>query len=349
MLDNNLVNGVSGTNHIANFSPKELSPMKDALCWEFASKHLQNGSAIVLFVVAQATAGSPGRQGFKMVVAANGEMVGTIGGGIMEYKFIEQALSICSDPSARPSAIVQIHNREAGAAEARSGMICSGSQTNIVCPCMPELQALFCDLVEGFAKSLGVVSISPNGLHFNREATLDRRAEYCADSANDWIYRERVGPQFTMHIVGGGHVGTALARVMRALDFYVKVYDQRPDLHLMRENVWAHEKVLTRFEDLTALIPSGPDQFVAVVSTSFKSDEAALKALAEKHFAYIGAMGSTTKIQQIVAALDQNGAGTFKDLRAPIGLPICSHTVEEIAVSIAAQVIEVKNKGDLVG
>lgn len=343
MLNNSPTSQLSLHADSAAISRRLLPPMKDQVCWEFTKDHLAQGIPVTVLLVAEGSAGSPGRRGFKMAIAANGEMVGTIGGGIMEFKFIKEAIELCRNPDAKPRAVPQFHTKEA--ADNRSGMICSGSQVNIVIPCFPRNLATITDIAAGFPLKRGVLTVNSESLSYDPDARITSDTVFSNSGGDNWTYRERIGPRHTMHVIGGGHVGMALCRAMRILDFYVKVYDHRPDLHLLAENDWAHEKIVTPFEELASMIPEGSDQFVAVVSTSFKTDEAALRVLAGKKFAYLGAMGSTTKISHIKEVLTQSGTDpeTLSDLHAPIGVAIRSHTVEEIAVSIAAQIIHVKN------
>src|SRR6185295_2524066 len=88
----------------------------------------------MLLVVAESTGSSPGRQGYKMAVAADGELSGSIGGGVMEVNLVEQSRAALSEPRAiatgfQNSAIrEQVHQKKSPNA---SGMICSGKQTVI--------------------------------------------------------------------------------------------------------------------------------------------------------------------------------------------------------------------------
>ena len=58
--------------------------------WEFIAEKLRSGIPVILLYVLESNGSSPGRQGFKMAVS-NGELCGSIGGGIMEYKLVETA------------------------------------------------------------------------------------------------------------------------------------------------------------------------------------------------------------------------------------------------------------------
>jgi xanthine dehydrogenase accessory factor len=327
-------------------APFELPASKELACWQTVQQSLAEGNSALLLVVTDASSGSPGRQGFKMVITEDGKMSGTIGGGVMEYRIIQKAADMLASDQSESRILRQEHTQEA-CSEERSGMICSGYQVIALCPIrsqQSELINTICSTLE--SGSGGSFTLSKDGISIETESP-NHPIEYLpgTEKKNDWSYQEQLSPHHTMHIIGGGHVGTALSRVMRTLDFYVKIYDHREDLHLLTENPWAHEKVITPYANLAILIPEGAEQFVSIVSTTFKTDEAALRALAGKHLGYLGVMGSSTKITRILEALEQDGIGNnaYQNLHAPIGLPIQSHTAEEIAVSIAAEAIQVKN------
>ncbi|HEY2846380.1 MAG TPA: XdhC family protein, partial [Pyrinomonadaceae bacterium] len=104
---------------------------KEIELWQFIADRLTTGERIVLLVVAESHGSSPGRAGYKMAVAENGDLIGSIGGGVMEVNLVEQARSLLSEPPAvadclTTKLIEQEHRKNT---EHPSGMICSGRQT----------------------------------------------------------------------------------------------------------------------------------------------------------------------------------------------------------------------------
>ncbi len=94
-------------------------------------------------------------------------------------------------------------------------------------------------------------------------------------------------------------------------------------------------------------LPADPDLFVVLASFGYRTDDQVLRQLIRHRYGYIGMLGSAEKVRVMFEAMRAEG---FTDeelarVHAPIGLPIRSRTPEEIAVSIAAQVILVKNGG----
>jgi xanthine dehydrogenase accessory factor len=134
---------------------------------------------------------------------------------------------------------------------------------------------------------------------------------------------------------------------MSKFDFYIHVIDDRPDLNTLDQNIFAHKKYFVENYTLIGdLIPSGPDVFVVIMTLGYRSDMIVLLQLASKSFAYVGLLGSVSKVSALKDELKNAGIPqTFLEkMHAPIGLKINSHTPGEIAVSIAAELIKVKNE-----
>ncbi|MBC7948106.1 MAG: XdhC family protein, partial [Chitinophagaceae bacterium] len=150
-----------------------------------------------------------------------------------------------------------------------------------------------------------------------------------------------------LFIIGGGHCSLALSRLMRSMDFYVTVYDERNNLKTMLENDAAHEKhIIDSYDQLKELVPAGDTHYVVIMTFGYRTDEFALRALMHNNFRYLGLLGSKTKVEKLLNDYQRQGIppAILQRIRSPIGLPIKSQTPEEIAVSIAAEIIQVKNK-----
>jgi xanthine dehydrogenase accessory factor len=97
---------------------------------------------------------------------------------------------------------------------------------------------------------------------------------------------------------------------------------------------------------LHELIDGGEDVYVVIMTFGYRSDDEALRALMGKQFKYIGMLGSKKKIEKMFAAYREENLNEhiLKRVHSPIGIQVKSQTPEEIAVSIAAEIISVKNK-----
>jgi len=132
---------------------------------------------------------------------------------------------------------------------------------------------------------------------------------------------------------------------MDLLGFHVTVYDDRKGLHTWHANTYAQEKHFVDYAQMSALVPSDPELYVVIASVGYRTDDLILRQLIRNHYKYLGLLGSKEKVRVMFEAMRKDG---FTDeeltqVHAPIGLPIHSRTPEEIAVSIAAEIIEVKN------
>ncbi|MEP6700506.1 MAG: XdhC family protein [Bacteroidota bacterium] len=161
------------------------------------------------------------------------------------------------------------------------------------------------------------------------------------------MYKEKTGYKNKLFIIGGGHCSLALANLMRAMDFYISIYDERKDLKTMGENEAAHEKhFIGDYTELTNLIPSGPHHYVVIMTFGYRTDNIAIRSLMNKKFRYTGVLGSKKKMEKLFIDFRKDGISEIqlKQIHTPIGIPIKSQTPEEIAVSIAAEIISVKNE-----
>jgi xanthine dehydrogenase accessory factor len=132
---------------------------------------------------------------------------------------------------------------------------------------------------------------------------------------------------------------------MATLDFHLTVLDDRPELNTLQQNPYAHEKRVLEYEHLREQIPESPNQYVVIVTFGYRTDDIAVRQLLGRRFAYLGLMGSEAKIATLLEGLRTDGfsQAEISRLHTPIGLPIHSRTPEEIAISIAAEIIRVRN------
>jgi xanthine dehydrogenase accessory factor len=99
---------------------------KDIAFWTFIEDKIKTKMPIAYMQVVESIGSSPGRQGFKMVVNTEGPLLGSIGGGIMEFKLVEYIKVCLKKGTFNPFLKRQIHSKTV--AENQSGMICSGNK-----------------------------------------------------------------------------------------------------------------------------------------------------------------------------------------------------------------------------
>jgi xanthine dehydrogenase accessory factor len=304
----------------------------------------------MLLYVLESRGSSPGRQGFFMAVNANGEMEGSIGGGIMEHKFVELAkeklkAGVRDPDSYRGGVRRQVHDKSA--VNNQSGMICSGEQTILLYPVQPKDQDTIEQIILSLEKNRnGTLILSSAGIQFDNKIPASD-FEYHFESDQDWQYKEKTGYKNQLFIIGGGHCALAFSRLMREMDFYITLYEEREGLNTLVKNEFAHEIIVVDdYSALSHLIPLGRNQYVVIMTVGYRTDDIALRSLLDKPFSYIGVLGSKTKMEKLFADYRKEGIKEelLQRIHTPIGLAIGSQTPEEIAISIAAQVIQIKNE-----
>ncbi len=318
--------------------------MKDLKMWQFVKKNLFNKNPVILTVVLESKGSSPGKAGFKLAVVKDRKFEGTIGGGQMEFDMMNECEKLLKSKKK-----IQLHRKlyhSKKVKKLQSGLVCQGRQTNFTLSLDKSDLKKIEKIIDSFEKKEpSSLIFSPEGLKIKPGTKNENHIQYRFNSENNWSYEENIGVRDTIYIIGGGHVGLALSRQMELLGFNVVVFDDRSDVQTIKENKSADEIIITAFDQVGNYIEGGNYSYAAVVTSALPTDKIALKQIIGKKLKYIGLMGSEAKLKRIFRELSEEGVKTslFKRVNAPIGLSINSNTVEEIAVSIAAQIIKVKN------
>jgi xanthine dehydrogenase accessory factor len=315
--------------------------MKKIHVWKFLMA--QTHPAILLYVL-ESSGSSPGRQGFLMAVNSRGDMEGSIGGGIMEHKFVELAKEKLKQEQDQSVLRKQVHDKSAGFDQ--SGMICSGEQTILLYAIKEKDRAEIKKIIQSLEEFTGgSLNLSMKGIRFE-SGIMNGNYELQGVPGEAWLYKENLAPANKLFIVGGGHCSLALCRIFSQLDFKITVFDDRPGLKTFLENEEAHVKqMVSNYSELGQFITGGANHYVVIATFGYRTDDLALRALINKELKYIGILGSKTKIDTMFAAYrGENIADSLLSrIHAPVGIAINSQTPEEIAISIAAQIIAVKN------
>ena len=157
------------------------------------------------------------------------------------------------------------------------------------------------------------------------------------------VFIEPVIPPPRLFVIGAGHVGIPVAHIAKLAGFEVTVLDDRIK--------YANRK---RFPDADVVeagpIPAladkfayGDNTFVVIVTRGHKQDEEALRTFIEKETAYVGLIGSVTKLQKLFRRLEKDGVPRERldRVHSPMGLDLGGSSPGEIAVSIVAELLAV--------
>ncbi len=316
------------------------------MIWDFIQEKLDLNIDIYLITVTETFGSSPGKVGFKMAVAADGDLFGSIGGGVMEYQLVEIARENLKSREGHNFLKRQVHSHEAE--EDKSGMICSGEQTqvfSILTKANVEIVSKVATLVR--ENKPGKLVISPNGIEvYEGNSHLSSSSTEFHKNGTNYRYSEPLGMMETVYIFGAGHISVPLSQILKLLDFRVELYDNRKGLNTFESNTSAHKKGIVDYKYISDLVPENTRSYVVIMTFDHKFDEIVLKQLINKDVKYLGMIGSKSKVKTIIDDLVTQGYNHEKLERicSPIGLPIGGQTPAEIAVSIAAQIVEWRNK-----
>ncbi len=160
------------------------------------------------------------------------------------------------------------------------------------------------------------------------------------------VYTEITGHIKQMVVCGCGHVSIPLIKLAKSVVFYIIAIDDRPEFVKNALEAGADEGMAKPFDEALNNIEGDIYTYYVVVTRGHHWDELCLRMICLKPHAYIGAMGSKKRVD--IVRKNLKNAGIDKDIitniHSPIGLKIGAETPEEIAVSIVAEIIEIKNR-----
>lgn len=318
--------------------------LKQMQFWQFIADKLSASVPVMLLYVLESKGSSPGRQGFRMAVSADGQFKGSIGGGMMEHKFVDMARARLASGDGG-AMFQQVHDKSAG--KNQSGMICSGEQTIFLHLISKDEGASIQSLIHSWQRlTPSTLQLTPKGLK-HTDGIPKQDVVFKKISDDDFVLIEKVGFRNKLYIVGGGHCSLALSKLMHDMDFYISVIDDREGLSTMQDDIYAHEKIhIPSYSKLAGYVESGYHVYVVIMTFGYRTDDEAFRALMKKEYRYLGMLGSKKKVAQMFSAYVAEGFDeqALQKTFSPVGIQIKSETPEEIAISIAAQIISVKNK-----
>ena len=339
-------------------------------------------SKLVLATVTSTEGSTPQKPGSSALFNKSGLVAGTIGGGVLEGKV--QMIAIESVKTKEP--VHQVFKLDASISGGEDAL-CGGKICILVDPELVRHKDVFEALRKSAGERIPGVLITLVTNTENNKILIDRywatdegrslipaelqpfiepeikglisgidsydfrelKIQWEVGKPSHLLFLEPVIPPPRLIIAGAGHIGKALSQIGSLLDFEVTVIDDRPEF-ANTDNIPSANHIITRdIGNAIEEIKKEDDTYIVIVTRGHRDDGNALKACIGSEAAYIGMIGSKTKISLMHSEFIGNGWATeeqWKRIFAPIGLDIRSKTVEEIAVSIAAQLVQVKNNGD---
>ena len=292
------------------------------------------GHAVWLVTVLETWGSAPRPPGALLAMRDDGQVAGSVSGGCVEDDLIARIRS--GERVAKPSLIAYGVTKEEAA---RFGLPCGGNLRLVQEPLVDS---------EWIAEVLGrtarhelvarVVDLESGAVRVEAAA---RGESFSFDGHR---LRALFGPRWRMLIVGAGQLSRTLAQMALALDFEVVCCDPREEYHLSWDvpgTTFSSEMP----DDLALALHLDPHSAVVAVTHDPKLDDMVLLEALKSPAFYVGALGSraNTATRKTRLALFDLSEREIERLHGPIGLDIGSRTPAEIAVSILAEVIAVRN------
>lgn len=310
---------------------------------------IQDQKPFVMAAVVAKSGSTPQAPGAKGLFALDGRVFGTIGGGCLEAECRRIGLEMSPDDSPR-----LIELQLDGDFGWDDGLICGGRARILIDPSPQKHLEAFCKAAEAARPGILVWTMEGGVLTVNwieqpeggvaMDALLDRRERYL-DLPGGFVYAEPVLPRERLIVFGAGHVGAAIARFASLLDFEVIITDDRPTFASSERLPFADRVILGDPVETAKSLQYDADTFVTLVTRGHRNDAQVLRELIHRPVAYLGMIGSRRKAEVMKRRFLEEGVcdeATFERARSPMGLDIGSETVEEIALSIVAELVQVR-------
>lgn len=352
--------------------------MKDI--WLKIQELLDKGETLVMATIIRRSGSAPRGVGSKCLIMEEGPFVGSIGGGILESRVIEEAKSLFKT---RLPKKLEFSLKDTDVADV--GMVCGGNVEVFLEPLAPgpnltpvvkAIRGIYDQRGAGIlatAISTGawkqgrtpMVLFERGGRRIG-SLTGDREWEDLLHSEVEEVFNaaeprvvsiretngclmeiflEPVASDPVLYVFGCGHLSKEIVHLANHVGFQVVVSDDRSDFADPERFPNAREVYCFPFEEAVQRLPVDGSSYLVIVTRGHMHDKVVLGSALRTEAAYIGMIGSRRKRDTIYASLKDEGF-TGEDLsrvHCPIGLQINARTPEEIAVSIVAELIMVKS------
>ncbi len=328
---------------------------------------LRNGKGAVLIRIIRREGSAPRGVGSACLVDADGTLFGTIGGGLLEYNAIEEAKALL-EKRVTSLTIVTMTAKEI----AEEGMICGGRVELFFEPIFPEEDVVefFRNIDELFQGDGGgtlvtVVRDKADALAPDKRMLVKKDGSVIgsvplvklpehviqsrlveAEGIDRTLFLEPVVRNPELLLFGGGHISTFVSPLAKTIGFQVSVFDDLSDFANRERFPEADEIYNMSYFDAFKTITITPSSYIVIVTRGHVGDKDVLEMALNSTVspAYIGMIGSIRKRDTIYEALKESGTSqqALDGVYSPIGLDIGGRTPAEIAVSIIAEIIQIR-------
>ncbi|MDP6310687.1 MAG: XdhC family protein [Phycisphaerales bacterium] len=272
-------------------------------------------------LVVGARGSTPQPAGAMMLVDQTGTTFGTIGGGCVEAELTRRAMAMLLSDTTGVHDFILDHDYGWD-----DGLICGGT-LHVAIGTLPE------------ADELAAIEQA------TRDRVATRLPVHVQTEEGSAHFDLQIPPRPRLLIAGGGHIGQAVARHGLRLDFETVLYDDRADL-LERYAPDGCHTVSGEMAESLADAVIDTETYCVIVTRGHRHDAQALAAVIDRGARYVGMIGSKRKVLLVRRELMERGISesSLDTVHAPIGVDIGSVTGEEISLSIAAQLVQVREQ-----
>lgn len=334
---------------------------------------LKQYESFVFTMIMDQSGSTPRGAGAKMLVRENEQIFGTIGGGLVEAQVQELVKEIFKN---KKPIVKNFNLNKKEAAEMH--MICGGDLRLLafyVDASDPKSLAFYQAICDGLQKNkkswlvtiidgenevcqciikndgtiLGELKENIDRETIKKHALTTKKHEVLINEKNQTIIFELFGDMSKAYICGAGHVAYKTQPLLNNVGFHTVVIDDREKFANKERFPKADEIfVLDSFEGVFDKMDIDQDSYIIIVTRGHEFDKTVLSQAMKTDAAYIGMIGSRTKIDGIYKTLLEEGftMNDIQKIHSPIGIAIQADTPEEIAVSITAELIQVRAKAN---
>ena len=322
---------------------------------------LEEGQSAVLGAIIRSSGSAPRTSGARMLVLADGILAGSVGGGSLEGVCQAKAQELFRNSCS----FAELNFDLNAATAAEAGMLCGGSVSVLLHRVEPPALRFFQLLRSEYLRGLRPIVLTmlprsgsqPLMMHLGHEENNEipmemreeilrkvRRVPFLVSYGDRECFVEPLIHSGVVHLVGAGHVALATAHLAVFSGFEVVVMDDRAEFANSDRYPQAREvRVLAGFD--RCINDLGPDDYVIIVTRGHLHDREVLAQALRTGAGYIGMIGSRRKRDALYTSLRQEGFmdTDFSRVHCPIGLAIGADTPEEIALSIMAELVQVRS------